>query len=69
MVFGLARTLASQQTFDPVAEKKLRRKIDLFVVPGVSLLYLLSFVDRTNIGTYLLHHHQHKRQTVAVPVD
>ncbi|KAK9899769.1 MFS general substrate transporter [Cystobasidium minutum MCA 4210] len=37
-------------TFDPVAEKKLLRKIDLYVVPTVFLLYLFCFIDRANIG-------------------
>lgn len=31
-------------------ERKLRLKIDLMVVPTVTLLYLLCFIDRTNIG-------------------
>lgn len=35
---------------DPEAEKKLRLKIDLMVVPTVSLLYLFCFIDRANIG-------------------
>ncbi|KAI5861449.1 putative MFS transporter [Durotheca rogersii] len=36
--------------FDPVAEKKLRRKIDWMIVPTVSVLYLFCFIDRANIG-------------------
>ncbi|KAK3116516.1 hypothetical protein LTR53_003060 [Teratosphaeriaceae sp. CCFEE 6253] len=35
---------------DPVAERKLRLKIDLMIVPTVSLLYLFCFIDRANIG-------------------
>jgi hypothetical protein len=31
-------------------EGKLRFKTDLFVVPSVTLLYPMCFVDRTNIG-------------------
>ncbi|SPO07400.1 related to allantoate permease [Cephalotrichum gorgonifer] len=31
-------------------DKKLMRKIDLWLIPWLSLLYLLSFLDRTNIG-------------------
>ena len=31
---------------DVVAEGKLVRKLDLFLVPVVMLLYLLSFLDR-----------------------
>ncbi|KAL2004591.1 hypothetical protein VTN00DRAFT_3327 [Thermoascus crustaceus] len=36
--------------FDPRAEAKLRWKIDLYIVPTVSLLYLFCFIDRANIG-------------------
>jgi MFS family permease len=35
---------------DPKAEAKLLLKIDLFIVPTVSLLYLFCFIDRANIG-------------------
>ncbi|PNY25168.1 High-affinity nicotinic acid transporter [Tolypocladium capitatum] len=36
--------------FDPVAERRLRLKIDLCIVPTVALLYLFCFIDRANIG-------------------
>lgn len=36
--------------FDAAATKKLVRKVDWFLIPFLSLLYLLSFLDRTNIG-------------------
>ncbi|KAK3303198.1 major facilitator superfamily domain-containing protein [Chaetomium strumarium] len=36
--------------FDPKAEARLRRKLDLYLVPTVSLLYLFCFIDRANIG-------------------
>ena len=32
------------------AERKLVRKCDLHVLPMISLLYMLAFVDRINIG-------------------
>ncbi|KAL6234362.1 hypothetical protein BDW75DRAFT_231209 [Aspergillus navahoensis] len=32
------------------AERRLRTKIDLYVVPTVALLYLFCFIDRANIG-------------------
>ncbi|PKS06093.1 hypothetical protein jhhlp_007927 [Lomentospora prolificans] len=35
---------------DPAAERRLRWKIDLFIIPTVSLLYLFCFIDRANIG-------------------
>ena len=31
-------------------EKRLIRKLDLKLIPWLTLLYLLSFLDRTNIG-------------------
>ncbi|KAL7009475.1 hypothetical protein EMMF5_001106 [Cystobasidiomycetes sp. EMM_F5] len=33
-----------------VDEKRLIRKCDIRILPWLSLLYLLSFLDRTNIG-------------------
>lgn len=36
--------------FDPQLEKKLRRKMDLYLIPTVALLYLFCFIDRANIG-------------------
>ncbi|KAG6850657.1 hypothetical protein H0H93_010385 [Arthromyces matolae] len=38
-----------------VDEKKLLRKIDLALVPWLSLLYLLSFLDRTSVGNAKLY--------------
>ncbi|TLD05487.1 uncharacterized protein PgNI_09253 [Pyricularia grisea] len=36
--------------FDPKAVRKLRMKMDLYLVPTVALLYLFCFIDRANIG-------------------
>ena len=36
--------------FDEKMTAKLVRKIDWYLVPFLSLLYLLSYLDRTNIG-------------------
>lgn len=36
-----------------INEKRLLRKIDLRLLPAVGILYLLSFLDRSN-GQYLL---------------
>ncbi|RYP67946.1 hypothetical protein DL771_006979 [Monosporascus sp. 5C6A] len=41
---------AEGQRFDDKATKRLIRKIDWTLVPFLALLYLLSFLDRTNIG-------------------
>lgn len=36
--------------FDRRAERRLRLKIDLCIIPTVALLYLFCFIDRANIG-------------------
>ena len=35
---------------DPQAERRLLRKLDWRLIPWLSLLYLMSFLDRTSIG-------------------
>jgi len=35
---------------DPKEEAKLVRKLDLFIMPMFSMIYFLSFLDRSNIG-------------------
>lgn len=52
----------SSQKYDPetleidhAAEKKLVRKLDLYIIPVVMLLYLTSFLDRVNIGNARLY--------------
>jgi hypothetical protein len=39
-----------EHLFDEKATSRLVRKIDLRLLPFLALLYLLSFLDRTNIG-------------------
>ncbi|KAG6552268.1 hypothetical protein Mapa_006119 [Marchantia paleacea] len=39
-----------KQTFDVAADRALVRKIDLRLIPYLSFLYLLSYLDRANIG-------------------
>jgi hypothetical protein len=36
--------------FDPVEERRLVNKIDLYIIPPVAILYLFCFIDRANIG-------------------
>ncbi|KAF2175574.1 MFS general substrate transporter [Zopfia rhizophila CBS 207.26] len=43
------------EELDVIAERKLVRKLDTFLVPVVMLLYLLSFLDRVNIGNARLY--------------
>jgi hypothetical protein len=40
-------------SIDPEAEKKLLRKCDLRVLPPLFVIFLLAFLDRTNIGMTL----------------
>jgi MFS family permease len=40
---------------DEEAERRLLRKLDMWIVPPVMLLYLLSFLDRVNIGNARLY--------------
>lgn len=37
-------------TWDAETERKLRWKCDCHVLPSITLLFFLSFLDRTNIG-------------------
>ncbi|KAL3451757.1 major facilitator superfamily domain-containing protein [Aspergillus insuetus] len=41
---------SSSAGYSEIDTKKLIRKIDLVLIPWLALLYLLSFLDRTNIG-------------------
>lgn len=41
---------APQHIIDPIMEKKLVRKLDWNLVPLVMAMYLLAFLDRSNIG-------------------
>jgi hypothetical protein len=44
------------ETVHSINEKQLLRRLDLRLLPAVSILYLLSFLDRSN-GTPCLHPH------------
>ena len=41
---------SNNSTTSKLDKKKLMRKIDWAIIPWVSILYLLSFLDRTSIG-------------------
>lgn len=47
---GIAVHVEGARMFDATAEKRLLWKIDLHVVPPLFVLFLLAFLDRTNIG-------------------
>lgn len=40
----------SADNIDPIAEKKLVRKLDRYIIPYILITYLLGFLDRVNIG-------------------
>lgn len=37
---------------DVLAEERLLRKVDLHVIPMLTILFLMAFLDRTNIGRF-----------------
>lgn len=39
--------VSGELTWTPEEEKALVRKIDLFLLPAIWLMYLLSYMDRT----------------------
>ncbi|CAF4128357.1 unnamed protein product, partial [Adineta steineri] len=39
-----------EEIVDDPDDKKLLRKLDLYLIPGMTLLYLLNYLDRVNIG-------------------
>ena len=43
-------TVPSDEFVDPVEVKRIIRKIDWRLVPLLGLLYMLTFLDRVNIG-------------------
>jgi hypothetical protein len=52
LTFDCGRIEAAQSTpyFDPIEERRLCRKIDLYILPTVCLLFLACVIDRANIG-------------------
>lgn len=44
------KSAAEGLPIDPVAEKKLMRKLDLVIYPIFFVIYMMSFLDRINIG-------------------
>ena len=50
--FGGDSKLPPPPKLTPEQEKKLYRKVDLWLMPILTLMYLFSFLDRGNIGMY-----------------
>ncbi|SNX85960.1 related to TNA1 - high affinity nicotinic acid plasma membrane permease [Melanopsichium pennsylvanicum] len=47
---GTFKSQPSLIMYDAQTENKLVRKIDLYIVPIVAMLYLMCFIDRANVG-------------------
>lgn len=45
---------SSDAVIPPDEEKKLIRKMDMHIMPVLVALYLMSFLDRVNIGMWLM---------------
>lgn len=45
---------SSEAVIPPDEERKLIRKMDMHIMPVLVALYLMSFLDRVNIGTWLM---------------
>lgn len=57
MASGLTsnRDAPDEFVYDRRAERRLRNKIDLMIMPTICLLYLFCFIDRANIGMLPFH--------------
>lgn len=63
-----------QEPVDPYMEKRVVRKCDFHVLPVLSVLYMVAFLDRVNIGnvsvilSYLpgLTHETYRRESKAL---
>lgn len=42
---------SSHLTIDPAAEKRLLRKLDMWLSPMMIVCFLVAYLDRSNIGT------------------
>jgi hypothetical protein len=43
-------TRQQEQVFDPKETKRILRKVDFRLIPTLAILYLLAFLDRSNIA-------------------
>ena len=46
-VLGLSESIDNHDSISSIEERSLVRKIDLFLLPTIWLMYLLSYIDRT----------------------
>lgn len=45
---------AGGANIDPAVERRIVRKLDVHILPWIFILWLLAFIDRSNIGTGIL---------------
>lgn len=43
--------VAELESLDPQLQASLRRKYDAWILPCVTLIYLMAFIDRSNMGS------------------
>lgn len=55
VIIASQKDLENIPEIDHVAEAKLVRKLDLYIIPPTMALYLVSFLDRVNIGNARLY--------------
>ena len=53
---SVASGTLSPVTVDSELEKQALKKFDMFLLPQLALLTILAYLDRTNIGKYLIAH-------------
>lgn len=58
-------TTDSDEEARGIDERALLRKLDAHLLPAVGVLYLLSFLDRSN-GKYLLRRYNHRRRELEL---
>lgn len=44
--------VSHEDALDPAAEKRLVRKLDMWLSPMMVLVFLVSYLDRSNIGIF-----------------
>jgi hypothetical protein len=47
---------------DPEAEARILKKLDWHILPWIFILWLLAFIDRSNIGEFI---HQHLQEAIT----
>lgn len=47
---GVSKVVTAEGEYTAEEEAALTKKLDWYLIPGLTVLYLFSFVDRTSIG-------------------